>query len=84
MARLDGVQRAMTNNPSPSLIQLENQLLLELDMVNGQETEMWALKARINLSCPKPKRVQSMKNRAFKRYCRGFFFFFFPFDKIIK
>ena len=48
MARLDGVQRAMVDKPSPSLIQLENHLLMELDMVNGQETELWALKARIN------------------------------------
>ena len=48
MARLDRVQRAMTDKPSPSLIQLENHLLMELDMVNGQETELWALKARIN------------------------------------
>ena len=44
MAQLDGVQKAMANNPSPSLIHLESQLLKELDMVNGQETELWALK----------------------------------------
>ena len=48
MAHLDGVQRAMADKPSPSVIQLENHLLMELDMVNGQETELWALKARIN------------------------------------
>ena len=40
MARLDGVQRAMANNPSPSLILLESQLLKDLDRVNGQETEL--------------------------------------------
>lgn len=48
MAWLDGVQRAMAYNPFPPLIQLENQLLKELDMVKGQETELWALKARMN------------------------------------
>ena len=48
MARLDGVQRAMANNPSSPLIQLEHQLFKDLDMVNGQETELWALKAKMN------------------------------------
>ena len=48
MARLDGVQRALANDPSSSLIQMESQLLMELDIVNGQETELWALKARMN------------------------------------
>ena len=31
------------------------------------------------LSHPKPKRVQSMWNQTFKRYCRRFFFFFFSY-----
>ena len=44
MAQLDGVQKVMANNPSPFLIHLESQLLKELDMVNGQVTELWALK----------------------------------------
>ena len=33
------------------------------------------------MSRPKPKRVQSMKNQAFKRDCKRFFFFF-SFDKV--
>ena len=40
------------------------------------------------VSCPKLKKVQSMKVRAFKKYCSDLFFFyffiFFPFDKINK
>lgn len=48
MARLNGVQRAMENNPSSFLIHLENQLFKDLDVVSGQETELCALKARIN------------------------------------
>lgn len=48
MARLNGVQKVLAINPSPSLAHLENHLLEELDKVIGQETELWALKARMN------------------------------------
>ena len=48
MAKLNGIQRALAINPSPSLIHLESQLLKDLDVVCGQEIELWALKARIN------------------------------------
>ena len=47
-ARLNGIQRALAINPSPSLIHLESQLLKDLNVMCGQETELWALKARIN------------------------------------
>lgn len=45
---MNGIQRALAINPYPSLIHLESQLLKDLDVVCGQETELWALKARIN------------------------------------
>nr|XP_023916394.1 uncharacterized protein LOC112027993 isoform X3 [Quercus suber]XP_023916396.1 uncharacterized protein LOC112027993 isoform X3 [Quercus suber] len=48
MARLDGVQRAMANQPLSSLVTLENHLLKELEVVLEQEKDLWALKSRIN------------------------------------
>ena len=47
LARLDGVQRALANHPSSSLVALENQLIKELDVVLEQEKDLWALKSRI-------------------------------------
>ena len=48
MAQLDEVQRALANQPSSSLVALENQLIKELDVVLEQEKDLWALKSRIN------------------------------------
>ena len=48
MARLNGVQRAMANQPSSSLVLLENHLLKELEVVLEHEKDLWALKSRIN------------------------------------
>ena len=48
LARLDGVQRSLANQPSSSLVALENQLCKELDVVLEQERDLWALKSRIN------------------------------------
>lgn len=59
MARLSGVQRAIANSPSSSLLQLENKLQLELDQVLDQEHELWALKSWINWT------VQGDRNTSF-------------------
>ena len=48
LAWLDGVQRALANQHSSSLVALENQLIKELDVVLEQEKDLWALKSRIN------------------------------------
>ena len=59
MARLNGIQRAVAVRSSSSLLDLENKLLKELDVVLGQEQELWALKSRINWM------VQGDRNTAF-------------------
>ena len=48
MARLNGIQRVLASNPSSSLIALENQLQNKLELVLSQESELWALKSKIN------------------------------------
>ena len=48
MARLNGIQRVLSSNPSSSLIALENQLQNKLELVLSQESELWALKSKIN------------------------------------
>ena len=48
MARLDGVQRALANQPSASLVALENHLIKDLDVVLEQERDLWAFKSIIN------------------------------------
>lgn len=48
LARLNGIQRAVAVRSSSSLLQLENELLQELDVVLGQQQDLWALKSRIN------------------------------------
>ena len=42
------MQRALANQPSSSLVALENQLFKELDVVLEQEKDLWALKSKIN------------------------------------
>ncbi|XP_050241299.1 uncharacterized protein LOC126690218 [Quercus robur] len=46
MARINGIQRALSMRPSAFLVNLENELLKELDRVLSQEEELWALKSR--------------------------------------
>ena len=48
MARLYGAQKALANNPRPSLLMLENQLHKDLEVVLDQERDLWMLKSRLN------------------------------------
>ena len=48
MARLNGIKRAISSNPTSPLIELENQLHKDLEIVLDQEAELWALKSRVN------------------------------------
>lgn len=48
LARISGIQRALSVRPSVFLVNLENELLKELDQVLNQEGELWALKSRVN------------------------------------
>lgn len=48
MARLNETQRANAIRPSAYLLNLENELLRELDVVMGQEEDLWALKSWVN------------------------------------
>ena len=49
LARLNGTQKALAENPIESLIRLENQLIEEYSFILLQEEEFWALKSRINV-----------------------------------
>lgn len=48
IARLNGVQKAIVENPNDFLLNLENQLLSEYSLILLQEGEYWALKSRLN------------------------------------
>ena len=48
MAWLNGIQCANAIRPSAYLLNLENELLRELDVVMGQEEDLWALKSWVN------------------------------------
>ena len=48
LARIYEVQKALSNCPSSSLINLENQFQLELDSIFDQERDLWLLTSRIN------------------------------------
>ena len=48
MARLGGIQKALANRPSVSLVELERKLQEDLYCVLSQEEELWALKSRVN------------------------------------
>ena len=50
LARLGGVQKAIANNPSESLLRLEKQLIEEHALIMLQEEEFWALKSRLNVA----------------------------------
>ena len=48
LARIHGTQKALSINPSSSLVCLENQLLGELETILDQERDLWLLKSRLN------------------------------------
>lgn len=48
LARLYGIQKALSNCPSASLLTLKKQLLWDLDLVLNQERDLWLLKSRVN------------------------------------
>ena len=48
LARLNGVQKAIAENPNDFLLNLENQLLSEYSLILMQEEEFWALKSKLN------------------------------------
>ena len=48
MARINGIQLALSMRPFTFLVNLEDELLKELDCVLNQEEELWALKSRVN------------------------------------
>ena len=48
LARLNGAQKALANNPSESLMRLEDHFIEEYSSILLQEEEFWALKSRIN------------------------------------
>lgn len=48
MAWINGIKRAVANNPSNFLLNLKKELLKELDLVLSQGEELWALKSRAN------------------------------------
>ena len=50
LARLQGTQKALADNPNESLMRLENQLIEKYSSILLQEEEFWALKLRINVA----------------------------------
>ena len=50
LARLNGTQKVLANNPTESLMRLKNQLIEEYSSILLQEEEFWALKSRINVA----------------------------------
>jgi len=48
LARLNGTQKALANNPNDFLVQLERKLIEEYFLIRLQEVEYWALKSRLN------------------------------------
>ena len=48
LARLQGAQKALANNPNEFLLELEQQLISNYSLVLLQEEEYWALKSRLN------------------------------------
>ena len=59
MARLNGIQKAISIYPSHSLLKLEKELLLELNVLLNQEEEFWVQNSRIN------RLVEGDRNTAF-------------------
>ena len=50
LARLNGTQKVLANNPTESLMRLKNQLIEEYSSILLQEEKFWALKSRINVA----------------------------------
>ena len=50
LARLNGTQKVLAENPIESPMRLENQLIEEYSSILLQEEEFWALKSRINIA----------------------------------
>ena len=48
LARLNGAQKSLSNDPNHFLIQLEKNLIDEYNLTMQQEEEYWALKSRLN------------------------------------
>ncbi|XP_075665909.1 uncharacterized protein LOC142635672 [Castanea sativa] len=48
LARLNGIQKALADNPSHSLIEMEKTLYKELNVLLCQEEELWVQKSCIN------------------------------------
>ena len=48
LARLNGTQKALADNPSDSLLQLERKLTEDYSLILLQEEEFWALNSRLN------------------------------------
>ena len=48
LARINGAQKALSNNPSDFLIQLEKNLIEEYNLIMPQKEEFWALKSHLN------------------------------------
>nr|XP_023903392.1 uncharacterized protein LOC112015243 [Quercus suber] len=48
LARLNGTQKAITENPNEFILNLKNKLLLEYSLILMQEEEYWALKSKLN------------------------------------
>ena len=59
MARLNGIQHVTTIGPLTFLLNIENELRRELDVISGQEEDLWALKSRVNWM------IQGDQNTAF-------------------
>ena len=50
LARLNGTQKVLAENPIESPMRLENQLIEEYSSILLQEEKFWALKSRINVA----------------------------------
>ena len=48
MGRLNGIQKALTTNPSDSLLKIKKELHKELNDLLNQEEELWVQKSHIN------------------------------------
>ena len=48
LARLYGIQKALSNNPCAPLLTLESQIQQDLDHVLDQERDLWLLKSKVN------------------------------------
>ena len=59
VAKLNGIQKAISVKPLTFLLNLENDLLRDLDTVLNLEEELWALKFRVNWM------IQGDRNTAF-------------------